>query len=76
MMELENIRQEFPALAESVYGKPLVYLDNAATSQRPSSVTGKLFPEFFYIHFQTFWDGVCKFKKLIFHLTLISYKFV
>ena len=41
MMELENIRQEFPALAESVYGKPLVYLDNAATSERPRSVIRK-----------------------------------
>ena len=28
----------FPALSETVYGKPLVYLDNAATSQRPESV--------------------------------------
>lgn len=28
----------FPALSETVYGKPLVYLDNAATSQRPKSV--------------------------------------
>ena len=38
MQQLEKIRQEFPALAEQVYGKPLVYLDNAATSQRPRSV--------------------------------------
>ncbi len=38
MQQLENIRQEFPALGEQVYGKPLVYLDNAATSQRPRSV--------------------------------------
>ena len=38
MVQLENIRQEFPALGEQVYGKPLVYLDNAATSQRPRSV--------------------------------------
>ena len=38
MQQLENIRQEFPALGERVYGKPLVYLDNAATSQRPRSV--------------------------------------
>ena len=38
MQQLENIRREFPALGEQVYGKPLVYLDNAATSQRPRSV--------------------------------------
>lgn len=41
MVQLEKIRQEFPALGEQVYGKPLVYLDNAATSQRPLSVLRK-----------------------------------
>ena len=41
MMQLEKIRQEFPALGEQVYGKALVYLDNAATSQRPLSVIRK-----------------------------------
>ena len=41
MMEVEKIRQEFPELGERVYGKPLVYLDNAATSQRPRSVIRK-----------------------------------
>ena len=41
MMEVEKIRQEFPELGERVYGKPLVYLDNAATAQRPLSVIRK-----------------------------------
>ncbi len=41
MQQVENIRQEFPALSESVYGKPLVYLDNAATSLRPQPVIDK-----------------------------------
>ena len=41
MMKVEKIRQEFPELGERVYGKPLVYLDNAATSQRPLSVIRK-----------------------------------
>ena len=40
-MNIEELRKQFPALSEKVYGKPLVYLDNAATSQRPSSVIGK-----------------------------------
>lgn len=40
-MNLNEIRLEFPELSETVYGKPLVYLDNAATSQRPSSVVRK-----------------------------------
>ena len=34
----EQIRKSFPALSATVYGKPLVYLDNAATSHRPKSV--------------------------------------
>jgi cysteine desulfurase/selenocysteine lyase len=40
-MQVEKIRQEFPELGEQVYGKALVYLDNAATSQRPRSVVRK-----------------------------------
>ena len=34
----EEIRKQFPALSAQVYGKPLVYLDNAASSQRPQAV--------------------------------------
>ena len=36
--EIEKIRQDFPALGLSVHGKPLVYLDNAASTQKPVSV--------------------------------------
>jgi cysteine desulfurase/selenocysteine lyase len=36
--ELERIRQNFPILQRQVHGKPLVYLDNAATTQKPQSV--------------------------------------
>ena len=35
---VEKIRQDFPALQGKVHGKPLVYLDNAATSQKPQAV--------------------------------------
>ncbi len=38
MLMTEEIRKQFPALSGTVYGKPLVYLDNAATSQRPRAV--------------------------------------
>ena len=38
MLMTDQIRNQFPALSGTVYGKPLVYLDNAATSQRPRSV--------------------------------------
>ena len=40
-MTVQEIRSQFPALAQQVYGKPLVYLDNAATSQRPLAVLEK-----------------------------------
>ena len=38
MARIEEIRNLFPALSRKVYGKDLVYFDNAATSQRPISV--------------------------------------
>ena len=37
-MSVPEIRSQFPILSRSVYGKPLVYLDNAATAQRPAAV--------------------------------------
>jgi cysteine desulfurase / selenocysteine lyase len=36
--DVERIRKDFPALHQTVHGKPLVYLDNAATSQKPLAV--------------------------------------
>ena len=38
MFDINNIRAQFPILDQQVNGKPLVYLDNAATSQKPISV--------------------------------------
>ena len=40
-MTIEQLRRQFPILEEKVYGRPLIYLDNAATSQRPLSVVEK-----------------------------------
>ncbi len=37
-IDIEQIRQDFPALHQQVRGKPLTYLDNAATSQKPKQV--------------------------------------
>ena len=37
-LDVARIRQDFPILERKVYGKPLVYLDNAATSQKPRQV--------------------------------------
>jgi cysteine desulfurase/selenocysteine lyase len=41
-LNIENIRKDFPILTQKVYGKPLVYLDNAATTQKPLSVIRKI----------------------------------
>ena len=38
MLDTTAIRKDFPILSREVYGKPLVYLDNAATSQKPTQV--------------------------------------
>ncbi|HXH06475.1 MAG TPA: cysteine desulfurase [Vicinamibacterales bacterium] len=37
-LDVERLRQDFPVLARSVRGRPLVYLDNAATTQKPRAV--------------------------------------
>lgn len=42
MFDVKKIRKDFPILEETVYGKPLVYLDNGATSQRPRQVVEKM----------------------------------
>ena len=36
--DVEAVRADFPALHQQVHGKPLAYLDNAATSQKPRQV--------------------------------------
>ena len=38
MIDVERIRRDFPILGREVYNKPLVYLDNAATTQKPQCV--------------------------------------
>jgi len=40
--DVAKIRADFPALAMKVYGKPLVYLDNAASAQKPQAVLDRL----------------------------------
>lgn len=41
-LDVEKIRRDFPLLQEKVYGLPLVYLDNAATTQKPQVVLAAL----------------------------------
>ena len=42
MFDVEKIRLDFPILAKEIFGNPLVYLDNAATSQKPRQVIDAL----------------------------------
>jgi len=42
MIDIQKIRSEFPILTRKVNGKPLVYFDNAATSQKPQIVIGSI----------------------------------
>ena len=44
---VEDIRQDFPILQRDVYGRPLVYLDNAATTQKPRSEVEAISNEYF-----------------------------
>src|SRR5271169_5876789 len=40
--DVARVREDFPALALKVYGKPLVYLDNAASAQKPNAVLERM----------------------------------
>ena len=42
LLDVEKVRADFPILATRVHGQPLVYLDNAATSQKPKAVIDAL----------------------------------
>ncbi len=42
LLDVESIRKDFPLLARKVHGKPLVYFDNGATSQKPQPVIDAL----------------------------------
>ena len=55
--DTEKIRADFPILQKTVYGKPLVYLDNAATTQKPKCVVDKIC-ENYYNHNANIHRGV------------------
>ncbi|WPQ66585.1 cysteine desulfurase [Chitinophaga sancti] len=50
-LDIDKIRKDFPLLQEKVYGKPLVYLDNSATTQKPQVVLDTL--ERYYKHYNS-----------------------
>ena len=49
-MDIQKIRQDFPILERTVYGKPLVYLDNAATTQKPRCVVEAITREYYSVN--------------------------
>ncbi len=50
MFDLEKVREDFPILSRQVYGKPLVYLDNAATTQKPLCVLDAMRDEYLNVN--------------------------
>ena len=49
-MDINKIREDFPILAREVYGRPLVYLDNAATTQKPLCVLDAMREEYLNVN--------------------------
>ncbi len=47
MYDIQKIREDFPILSRKVYGKPLVYLDNSATTQKPRVVVDAIVDEYY-----------------------------
>ncbi|MBQ6031999.1 MAG: cysteine desulfurase [Prevotella sp.] len=48
--DIAKIREDFPILSREVYGKPLVYLDNAATTQKPRQVVDAMVEEYYNVN--------------------------
>ena len=50
MYNISKIREDFPILSRTVYGKPLVYLDNGATTQKPRCVVESITDEYYSVN--------------------------
>ena len=50
MLDIQKIREDFPILSRTVYDKPLVYLDNAATTQKPLCVLDAMRDEYLNVN--------------------------
>ena len=50
MYNVNDIRKDFPILSRTVYGKPLVYLDNGATTQKPRCVVESIADEYYSVN--------------------------
>lgn len=49
-LNIDQIRADFPILSRTVYGKPLVYLDNGATTQKPRAVVDAITEEYYSVN--------------------------
>ena len=58
-LDLLEIRRDFPILSRQVHGKPLVYFDNAATTQKPKALIAAL-SSFYENH-----NGKSDFRQII-----------
>ena len=50
MYDINKVRSDFPILSREVYGKPLVYLDNGATTQKPRTVVDAITQEYYSVN--------------------------
>ena len=50
MYDINKIREDFPILSREVYGKPLIYLDNGATTQKPRCVVESITNEYYSVN--------------------------
>ena len=50
MYDINKVREDFPILSRTVYGKPLVYFDNGATTQKPLCVLDAMREEYLYVN--------------------------
>ena len=50
MYDIQEIRKDFPILGREVYGRPLVYLDNGATTQKPRCVVEAMTDEYYNVN--------------------------
>ncbi|MCR5312435.1 MAG: cysteine desulfurase [Bacteroidaceae bacterium] len=50
MYDIEKVREDFPILARQIYNRPLVYLDNGATTQKPRCVVEAMVDEYYNVN--------------------------
>ena len=50
MYDINKVREDFPILSRTVYGRPLVYFDNAATTQKPRCVVEAMTEEYYNVN--------------------------